>query len=641
MAILPLQLARVSNLLRSNLGSSSISRTQQRLLKVQNELSTGQRLNIPSDDPGDAAVAQQLQKLLEQREAYADNLRHAQNHLSEVDSSLGDLTALIDEAQSIASANLGSDVTPDQRASAAAVIKSIYSQVLSLGNKQFEGVFLFAGDKSTQSPFVEDLGGVRFAGSSDLLTNNYDENARLPFMVDGADVFGALSSRVQGTVDLSPILSPATRIADIKGATESGAPLTLGSIPISSGTTSGIVDLSGADTLGDVINSINNAAVGSITASIAPDGNSLRLSGGGGDNIAVTEIAGGTTAAELGILQTAGQGAGIAVDGINVGPAVTPLTQLADLRGGLGGDTSGLIITNGLTTTTIDLSTATTVEDLLNAINGSSSGVLARINAAGTGIDLVNPTQGVAMTIAENGGTTAADLGIRSLSPATQLAELNDGRGVNVVAGPELQVTRKDGTSFQVEITGATTIQDVIDAINTADAGGGVTASFAATSNGIVLTDSTGGAGSLSVASINFSTAAKDLGLEQTVPGTTIDGTDTNGIEVPGLFGNLQKLRTALEFSDQAGITAAAEGLKQDYDRIVRVRGETGARVQELESRGNRLEDENLATTKLLSDLKDVDFTDAISRFQILQTALQASLQTTASVLNLSLLDYL
>ena len=123
MAILPLQLARVSNLLRSNLGSNAISSTQQRLLRVQNELTTGNRINVPSDDPGGAAVAQQLQKLLEQREAYANNLKHAQSHLSEVDSTLGDLTALIQEAQTIASANVGSDVTADMRASAAAVIK--------------------------------------------------------------------------------------------------------------------------------------------------------------------------------------------------------------------------------------------------------------------------------------------------------------------------------------------------------------------------------------------------------------------------------------------------------------------------------------------------------------------------------------
>jgi flagellar hook-associated protein 3 FlgL len=73
----------------------------------------------------------------------------------------------------------------------------------------------------------------------------------------------------------------------------------------------------------------------------------------------------------------------------------------------------------------------------------------------------------------------------------------------------------------------------------------------------------------------------------------------------------------------------------------VRVRGETGARVQELESRQNRLDDENLATKSLLSELQDTDFTDAISRFQTLQNALQAAMQTAGATMNLSLLDFL
>jgi len=63
--------------------------------------------------------------------------------------------------------------------------------------------------------------------------------------------------------------------------------------------------------------------------------------------------------------------------------------------------------------------------------------------------------------------------------------------------------------------------------------------------------------------------------------------------------------------------------------------------VQELEARQQRLEDQNLATTALLSSIEDVDFVEAITRFQTLQTALQASLQTSAQVLNTSLLDFL
>jgi flagellar hook-associated protein 3 FlgL len=120
-----------------------------------------------------------------------------------------------------------------------------------------------------------------------------------------------------------------------------------------------------------------------------------------------------------------------------------------------------------------------------------------------------------------------------------------------------------------------------------------------------------------------------------------ITGTDVDPVEPNGIFSHLAALRDALQGNNQAAITAAAAGLKDDYDRVVQIRGETGARVQEIESRQQRLDDQNLATKSLLSSLEDVDFTDAIARFQTLQTALQASLQTSAKVLNLSLLDFL
>src|SRR5688572_2328892 len=131
MAILPLQLARVSNNMRAGIAQQRIAATQNALLKVQNELSSGKRLNAPSDDPGDSAVVLQLRKTLEQRLAYSDNLTRAASHLGEVDSTLGDVTSLLQEAQSIASANVGSDVTPEQRAGAAAIVENLCSQMLS------------------------------------------------------------------------------------------------------------------------------------------------------------------------------------------------------------------------------------------------------------------------------------------------------------------------------------------------------------------------------------------------------------------------------------------------------------------------------------------------------------------------------
>lgn len=642
MAIVPTSLARVSNLLRIQVAQGQLARTQRGLLQAQNELTTGKRLNAPSDDPGDSAVVLQLQKTLEQRGAYLANLSHAKGHLSEVDTTLGDLTSLLQEAEQIAAANLGSDVPPDQRAGAAAVIDTIFNQVLSLANRQFDGGYLFGGDRATDAPFVAEGGGVRYQGTGNLLENAYDDGTDLPFTVSGADVFGALSTRVRGAADLTPSLTTATRLADLRGTTGEG--VRKGPVLIGNGTTTATVDLSAADTVGDVIDAINAAGLGSVTASIAPDGNSLLLTGGAGENLTVLEVGGGTAAADLGILRTTGAGAGVAIDGGSVKPKVTPFTPLAALRGGAGIDqASGIRITNGGVTTTLGFTSETTVQDVLRAINRSPAGVRAQINAAGTGIDILNPAQGTQISIAENGGATAEQLGIRSFSRASPLSELNGGRGVRAVPGPDFRVTASNGQTFDVDLgpNGSTgTVVDVIG-LSAAAAGVNVTASFASAGNGIVLTDNTGGAGTFTVTQLNFSQAAQDLGLDQPAAGNVIQGRDVNPVSPEGVFANLMKLRDSLRSSDQAGMTGAAEGLAADHARVVRVRGEAGARVQEMEAREQRLQDQNVATEALLSSLAEVDFTEAVTRFQTLQTTLQATLQTSARVLDLTLLDFL
>jgi flagellar hook-associated protein 3 FlgL len=641
MAILPLQLARVSNTLRTDVATSSIASTEQQLLNVQNELSTGKRVNSPSDDPSAAAIAQQLNKTLEQRQAYSDNITSANNQLSEVDSTLGDLTDLVRQAQTIASANVGSDVTADQRQSAAAVVQSIYNQALEIGNKEYEGSYLFGGDRSTAAPFVETNGGVEFVGSPTTLNNTYDENSTLSFQIDGSKVFGALSTRVQGSVDLSPSLEDTTRISDVKGATGEG--VHLGAIVISDGTTSKSVDLSQCDTVGDVVNVINNAGIGAITASV--NGQGITLNANGAANITVNEIAGGTTARDLGLLTTTAGGAGVDVNGTSIQPSVTELTKLSDLRNGAGIDQAdGITITNGQTSATIDLSGATTVEDLLNAINSSGTGVTAQINDAGTGINILNPTQGTDLRIGENGGTTAADLGIRSFDANSPLSDLNDGKGVRTVTGADFSITDSNGVKFDVDLDGTQhTIQDVLNTINNAatTAAAGVTASFATNGNGIVLTDTAGGTGKLTAAPENFSNALSDLGLTAQASGGTITGTDVDPVQAQGLFANIIKLRDSLQNNDQAGITEASQGLQNDLDRVTVMRGQNGATLQELTSRQNRLDDENIATKSLLSQLTDTDFTSAITQFQQLQTQLQASLESAGKIMNMSLLDFL
>jgi flagellar hook-associated protein 3 FlgL len=634
MAIVPLQLARVSNYLRSQSSLSSIAANQRNLLTVQNQLATGVRFSAASEDPGDATVAIQLKRTLERRQAYADNISSAKSRLSLADSTLGDVTELMQRVQQLASSNVGSDVSASERASSATVVRSMFSQMMSLANRTSGGMYLFAGDKGGQQPYIDKNGGVQFVGSSNVLRNTVDDGVTTPISVDGARVFGGTSTRVQGG-DISPSLSASTRIADLRGALGNG--VRLGQVEVTTGAGSRIVDLSQADTVGDVMNALTST--GLVTTSISID--RLVVTPPGGQDLTIKEVGGNSTARDLGIERTTGFGPGVAVTGTPVKPKVTLLTPISALRAGSGLTLSpGITINSQTTSTPVSFAGVTNVQQLLNAINSSGAGALARINDAGTGIDIVNPTQGTMLSIAESGGTLATQLGVRSFTPATPLSQLNEGRGVQTAAGADLRITSKAGVNFDVDIDGAVTVQDVIDRINTAG-NPTIGATFTGTGNAILITDASGGAGPLTVVSLNVTTAAADLGIAGTSAGTSLFGKDVNPVRTAGVFDNLLRLAAALESSDQREITLAAEGLKADLTRIVSVRGDNGAKVKELEDRESSLSDANLATETLLSEIRDTDYPTAITRFQLLQTTLQANYQTTAQLSRLSLMDFL
>jgi flagellin-like hook-associated protein FlgL len=204
-----------------------------------------------------------------------------------------------------------------------------------------------------------------------------------------------------------------------------------------------------------------------------------------------------------------------------------------------------------------------------------------------------------------------------------------------------------------IDASGATTVQDVIDLVNNHVLNNtdttAVTARLAATGNGIELVDSsTNTTGNLSVQAGEGSQFAQYLGF---IPNGTVtfDGSgnqvlnseDRNTLEVDSVYNTLIRLRQALENSDSEAIGRAVERLDVDLDRATFARGEIGTRLQTLDVVQTRLEDENVQLQSALSNEIDVDLIEAISNLTARQYALQASLQTAASILNLSILDYI
>lgn len=623
----------------------SLRSNQVEIFRAQNRIATGRRFVAASEDPVSAARAVDLSQALDRQNRYRANLQFADTSLSAADSAISEVNSLLIEALAIASQNVSNLTSADERAAEAEVIAAIRQQLQIVGNRQLNGRYIFAGRDTTQRPFIDALGVIAYVGDTGDRPTRIGAGLVAPVNLTGDILFNAWSDSIATTVDLSPLLAESVRLEDLSGATGRGVHAGTLIINEPDGVGAFTVDLRQADTIGGVAEAINEAAqeAGSaLTASLSDSGLVITP---GGSAVSIGEAVAGVSAADLGIRTS--DPTNEPIEGAALRPRVTRITPVEDLTGGDGIDLEGgLVITNGGRTVTVDVSQAETVQEIINAINNADVFVLARIKEDGTGIDVFNQASGTSLTIGENGGTTAADLGIRTLNTGTPLEALNFGRGVTIVEGKDdLRINAKDGQTVDVNLDGAVTIGDVIERINDAATQAGVTisADFAEVGNGIRIVDQTSGAGDLSVSGLNLSAAAIDLGLQKTVAddGTELIGDDVNPVRTDGILDALVELERALRSDDTQGISMAGARLEELNVEVIRVHGIVGARAQAMISKRQQMEDAALTTEIFLSEVQDVDYAEAVTRLQSAMTQLQANLQTSSLLLNLSLLDFI
>jgi len=631
---------------------SAIRRTQAQMQKAQDEITTGKSVVKPSDAPSKASGILVLQQALEAREQHDRNLQHASGVLDNTDQALRDASDLLIDARAIASSQVGIGSSTETRKNQAAVIDAQIQSLIDIANRKFQDVSLFGGSTNLKNGavFVADLGGVRYVGSRTDLHGDVGLSRTIPLNTNGIDAFAAVSTRVKSPIDLNPQATAATRLADINGATAEG--FRKGSVIVNIDGTDVMVDLTNAETLGDVATRINDALTGVSAAagSLSLSGSGFSLTANAGHTVSIREAGAGASASDLGIAITA---TATTVAGGDVDPRLTASTTLASL--GIPIDfANGLTIVQGSNTKAADFSAATTIQDLQNVISKLDLGLRLEINEESTSLNLVSEVSGIQLSIGENGGTTAADLGLRTFGAPTLLADFRNGLGVSNPAGNDFRVQLHDGRTFDVNIDGAASVSDVIAAVTSAATTAGVTVGtpgtagtdfnigLASVGNGLVLEDGTAGAGEFRVQQLGESLAADHLGIYSNAgTGNTISGADNSMVQVHSVFSHLIALRDALLTDDALGITLAGGKIETDIEQLAQVRADVGVRAQQVAHQQERSADLRITEESLLSGLRDADLTEVITRFTQLQQQLQASFQVGAQVDQLSLLDFL
>lgn len=636
-------ISRISNSLTTYATLSRLRANSLAVFREQERLSSGQALLSASDDPIAAEMIGRLTQSRAAQDQVLANLRHADGYLAASDTAVSDIGDILTDAARIASEQASNLQSAEERASQAAVVDGLIDQLRNVGNRQYQGLYLFGGRGVNSAPLTGDFGRISYTGDAGSRQTLVAKDLSQAYDISAAGVFGLQDELSGGYVDFDVQLSNSTRVTELAGATNSGVRLGRVQVAQTGPAINFEVDFSGAETVGDLIARFNDAATtagSSLTLGINPsDGGSLQISPAVA-TVQITEINNGTTATDLGIRKTA---TATTLDGDTVNRRVSLTTPLSELQPGGLNLANGVVIKNGTKTATVLFAGATTVQDVLNQLNSAGIGIRASISSDGNGIVIENQASGTPLIIGENGGTDADALGIKTIDANVSLGRVNGGRGIHpVTSGFDFRVTNANGITFDVSLAGAKTIGDVINAINSAStlAGAGVVATTSQGGAGLHLTGPAG-AGSLSVTSLDLSPVAQELGIAKTGTATDLDGDNVTPFYQSGIFTALYRLRDGLVANSSSEITESGAAINALQKQVSGTAGEVGARSKSMRDRLQQTEDAVSATTVLLSQIKDVDFTDAVTKFQQAQTALQASLLTTSRIQNLSLLDFL
>jgi flagellin-like hook-associated protein FlgL len=428
-------------------------------------------------------------------------------------------------------------------------------------------------------------------------------------------------------VGLTPTVAP----------TAGGAGTTLdqtSGLRIVNGGESHVVTFENAETLEDLINTLN-ASDAQVIAEINAAGTGISIrSKLSGTDFQIGEN-GGDTATQLGV-RTYGTETRLSELNYNVGVPTGEGFKLPAVSG------TDFTITDKLGNTfAVDFAGEESLDDVVTAINTATGGnVTASLTPPGNVLQLVDTTGGTDnLVITQAPGSLAGQYlglvpdGVATASIAGNTLTGDDARYTDftITAG---------GQDFGIDLSGAKTIGEVIDAINAVAVG--FTAGLSSTGNGIILA----GSGPITVTSNGESQTAELLGLipkgqtSATATGT-LTSTDQNFLENKSVFNTLVRLRDALTANDINALERALEDINSDIDRVTFARAEVGATAKGLELSQTSLEDEQIQLKAALSKEIDVDLVQAISELTARQIAMQANLQVTANILQLSLLDFI
>ncbi|WP_078543847.1 flagellar hook-associated protein FlgL [Litchfieldia alkalitelluris] len=168
----------------------NLSQSYSNMGKYQDQLSTGKKINKPSDDPVVAIKGMRYRTDLTEIEQYQRNLSEVYNWMESSDSALDDMTTALQRVRELTvQASNGTNSGDDLKA-ISAEINQIKEHIGNIGNMKVGNKYLFNGTNTTVAPIDLDANPPRKWADNNFSVNiDVSKGVKLNTNVDGEKLF--------------------------------------------------------------------------------------------------------------------------------------------------------------------------------------------------------------------------------------------------------------------------------------------------------------------------------------------------------------------------------------------------------------------------------------------------------------------
>jgi flagellar hook-associated protein 3 FlgL len=165
----------------------------------EQQLSSGYKLNQPSDDPYGASQALKLRADLAANQQYQSNVQDANSWQNVADTALGDIGDSIQRARDLVLQGANDTNASSDRQAIVTELNQLIDSIKTDANTQYAGRYIFSGTKTSTQPYQ--LGSNdAYSGNTAMITREIGVGVQVTINQPGASIIGDDTSGLLATL---------------------------------------------------------------------------------------------------------------------------------------------------------------------------------------------------------------------------------------------------------------------------------------------------------------------------------------------------------------------------------------------------------------------------------------------------------